>query len=90
MPLGTPQPIVVFPAQVNIPADHLFISLSIQSDGSPEGNALLDTVPQELIDLLQNWAGRSGNVTGQVYDTSLIPISPNNPDFVPPPLDPPA
>lgn len=85
MPLGTPQPIVIFPAQVNIPMDHLFIGIQIQSDGTPEGNALLETVPQELIDFLQGWTGRSGNITGQVYDTSLIPITPTNPDFVPPP-----
>lgn len=85
MPLGTPQPIVIFPAQVNIPADNLFMSIQIQSDGTPEGNAKLATVPQELIDFLQGWPGRSGNITGQVYDTSLIPITPTVPDFVPDP-----
>ena len=85
MPLGTPQPIVIFPAQVNVPHETLFISIQIQSNGSPEGNAALETVPQELIDFLQGWPGRLGDVTGQVYDTSLIPISPTDPDFVPPP-----
>lgn len=88
MPLGTPQPIVIFPAQLNVPAENLFISVQIQSDGTPEGNAKLETVPQELIDFLQGWTGRMGNVTGQVYDTSLVPISPTNPDFVEPPEDP--
>jgi hypothetical protein len=88
MPLGTPQPIVIFPAQINVPMDHLFISMSLQSDGTPEGNALLETVPQELIDYLQEWTGRQGNVTGQVYDTSLVPISPTNPDLADPPEDP--
>lgn len=85
MPLGTPQPITIFPAQINVPAEHLFISVQIQSDGTPEGNALLETVPQELIDFLQEWTGRQGNVTGQIYDTSLVPISPTEPDFVEPP-----
>lgn len=89
MPLGTPQPIVLFPAQVSIPVDHLFVGIQIQSDGTPEGNALLETIPQELIDFLQGWPGRSGNVTGQVYDTSLIPITATNPDFVPDPEPPP-
>lgn len=89
MPLGTPQPIVIFPAQVNIPTAHLFISMSIQSDGTPEGNAALATVPQELIDFLQGWEGRTGNITGQVYDTALIPVTPTNPDFVPDPEPPP-
>jgi len=85
MPLGTPQPIVIFPAQINVPHEHLFISVQIQSDGTPEGNALLDTIPQELIDFLQGWPDRFGNVTGQVYDTSLIPISATNQDLPPDP-----
>ena len=85
MPLGTPQPIVIFPAQINVPAGHLFITVQLQSDGTPEGNALLESTPQELIDYLQEWPGRQGDVTGQVYDPSLVPISPTNPDFVQPP-----
>jgi hypothetical protein len=85
MPLGTPQPIVIFPAQINVPAGPLFITVQLQSDGTPEGNALLESTPQELIDYLQEWPGRQGDVTGQVYDTSLVPISPTNPDFVTPP-----
>lgn len=89
MPLGTPQPITIFPAQINIPMDHLFVGVQLQSDGTPEGNALLETVPQELIDFLQGYPGRIGDVTGQVYDTSLIPISPTNPDFTPDPEQPP-
>lgn len=90
MPLGTPQPIVIFPAQITVPVANLFINMSIQSDGTPEGNAALVTVPQELIDFLQGWSGRTGNVTGQVYDTSLVPVTPTNPDIIPDPEDPPA
>lgn len=60
MPLGTPQPITIFPAQINIPMDHLFVGVQLQSDGTPEGNALLETVPQELIDFLQGYPERSG------------------------------
>lgn len=85
MPLGTPQPMTIFPAQINVPMDHLFVSVQIQSDGTPEGNGSLEMITQELIDFLQGWSGRIGDVTGQIYDTSLIPISPTNPDFVEPP-----
>jgi hypothetical protein len=85
MPLGTPQPITIFPVQINVPTEHLFITVQIQSDGTPEGNTGLETVPQELIDLLQEWEGRTGDVNGQLYNTALVTIYPTNPDFVPPP-----
>ncbi len=85
MPIGEPQPVTVFPAQVNVPMDHLFISVQIQSDGTPEGNGSLVPIAQNLIDFLQGWPDRIGNVTGQFYDTSLVPISPTFPDFVQPP-----
>jgi hypothetical protein len=88
MPLGTPQPITIFPAQINVPMDHLFVNISLQSDGTPEGNAALNQTTQELIDFLQGWPGRIGNVTGQIYDTSLVPISPTDPDLADPPADP--
>lgn len=87
MPLGTPQPITIFPAQINVPMTHLFVGVQIQSDGTEEGNAQLVSTTQELIDFLQGWPGRIGNVTGQVYDTSLIPIQATDMD-VPPDPDP--
>jgi hypothetical protein len=74
------------PAQINVPTLHLFINVSVQSDASTEGNAALEPAVQELVDLIQTWSGRIADVTAQLYDTTLAPITPTNPD---PPLPPP-
>jgi hypothetical protein len=76
------------PAQISVPTLHLFIGMSVQSDGSPEGNAALNTSVQSLIDLLQTWPGRIADVTGQLYDTMLSPVTPTDPDPLPPPPEP--
>lgn len=88
MPTGQPQAITVFPASINVPHSHLYISMNIQADGSPEGDAALAPSLQELIDLLQTWSGRLADVTGQLYGTTLAPVTPTNPDPLPDPPDP--
>lgn len=90
MPTGEAQSVSIFPTQINVPHLSLYISVSIQSNGSPEGEAALETAPQEIIDLLQTWSGRIADVNGQVYGTTLAPITPTDPDPLPdPPEDPP-
>lgn len=85
MPTGSTSPVSLFPAQINVPTGHLFVSMSVQSDGSPEGNAALETSIQELVDLLQTWPGRIADVTAQLYETTLAPVTPTDPDPLPPP-----
>ena len=88
MPTGSPQPVQLMPAQINVPTDNgLFINVSVQSDGtSPEG--AIPAAVQQLVDLLQGWEGRHplGDVAGQLYDSTLSAVTPTNP--VPPPLPP--
>lgn len=88
MPTGEAQPVSMMPAQINVPASNLFISMSVQSDSSPQGNAALETSVQGLVDLLQTWPGRIADVTGQLYDTTLAPVTPTDPDPLPDPPDP--
>jgi len=88
MPTGEAQPISVFPASISVPTTHLFISVSVQSDGTPEGNAGVPGAVQELIDLLQTWPGRVADVTGQLYGTTLAPVTPTSPDPLPDPPQP--
>jgi len=88
MPLGTGQPVQLFPAQINVPTTNgLFISMSVQSDGTASAETVNAAV-LELVDLLQGWPGKhpQGDVTAQIYEVELIPATPTNP--VPPP-DPP-
>jgi len=76
---------------INVPHLHLFIGMNIQSDGSPEGNAALETSLQELVDVLQTWENRIADVTGQLYGSTLSPVTPTDPDPLPdPPEDPPS
>lgn len=88
MPIGVPTSVSMFPAQINVPHLHLYISMNIQSDGTPEGNSALDTSLQELIDLLQTWPGRVADVTGQLYDATLASVTPTDPDPLPDPPEP--
>lgn len=90
MPTGEPVPIQMMPVQINVPTTHLFVSMSIQADGTPESALAMETAPQELVDLLQTWPGRLADVTAQVYGTTLATVTPTNPDPLPdPPQDPP-
>lgn len=88
MPLGDPQPVQLMPASINVPTDNgLFISVSVQSDGTAD-EATVATAVQQIIDLFQAWPGRhpAADVTGQLYSTELAAVTPTNP--IPPP-DPP-
>lgn len=89
MPTGEPQSVQMFPAQINVPAEdpHLFISVSIQTDGQAAEGAV-EAATQEIVDLFQAWPGRLqvADVTGQLYGVELSGVTPTNP--VPPP-DPP-
>jgi hypothetical protein len=91
MPTGVPTSVSIFPGQINVPAELFYISMSVQSNGSPEAEAAMGGALQELIDLLQTWPGRNGNVTGQLYGSTLAVVSATNadPDDTPPPEDPP-
>lgn len=90
MPTGEPQPLSIFPAQISVPHPSLYIGMTIQSTGTPEGDAALPVTLQELIDLLQTWPGRLADVTGQLYGSTLAPVTPTDPDPLPdPPEDPP-
>lgn len=88
MPTGSPQEISMMPGQISVPADGLFISVSVQSDGTPASLAALPNVLQDIVDLFQGWSGRlpGADVTGQLYGTTLAAVTPTNP--VPPPLPP--
>jgi hypothetical protein len=88
MPTGEAQPISIFPAQISVPHLDLYIGMTVQSNGTPEAEAALTTVVQELIDLLQTWPGRLADVTGQLYGSTLAPVTPTNPDPLPDPPDP--
>lgn len=83
MPTGQSEPIYMYPSLINVPTDHLFISVSIQSDGSPEGAAALEPTLQALIDLLQTWEGRIADVIGQLYGMTLATVTPTDPDPLP-------
>lgn len=93
MPIGEPMAIAMMPGQINVPAANgLFISVSVQSDGSPEGMALVPATVQDVIDLFQDWPGRlaTADVTGQLYDTQLSSVTPTDPIPLPdPPEEPP-
>ncbi len=88
MPTGEAQPITIFPAQINVPHSVLYIGMTIQANGSPEADLALAPVLQELIDLLQTWPGRLADVTGQLYGSTLAPVTPTDPDPLPDPPDP--
>lgn len=82
MPISDPQPVQMYPAQINIPTETgLFVSVSVQSDGRPEVTALIPQAVQEIVDLLQGWAGRhpQDNVVGQLYDVELRSVTPTHP-----------
>jgi hypothetical protein len=88
MPLGDPQPVQLFPAQINVPtANGLMIGMQVQSDGTATPETLNEAV-MSLVDLLQGWPGKhpGGDVTAQIYEVALVPATPTDP--VPPP-DPP-
>jgi hypothetical protein len=88
MPTGAPNAVNLFPAQINVPHLHLYIGMNVQSDGTPEGDAALGAVLQELIDLLQTWPGRLADVTGQLYGATLASVTPTDPDPLPDPPEP--
>lgn len=92
MPLGNPQPVQLFPAQINVPTDNgLFISISVQGDGTQAADAV-EVATLSLVDLLQDWPGRHplADVTAQLYNTEMVPATPTNPiPPPPPPVDPP-
>ena len=88
MPTGDPQSISLFPAQVSVPHTDLYIGMTIQSNGTPEADAALETVVQELVDLLQTWEGRLADVTAQLYGSTLASVTPTNPDPLPDPPEP--
>jgi hypothetical protein len=92
MPTGELQSVSIFPGQINVPCAGFYISMSVQSDGSAESMANLEPYLQELIDLVQTWPRRTGNVTGQLYGSTLATMTPTNadPDDTPPPDEPPA
>lgn len=94
MPTGTPVPIQMMPAQINVPtANGLFVTVSIQGDGSPEATALVPAAVQQVVDLFQGWSGRhpAADVTGQLYDATLAAVTPTDPIPAPePPEEPPA
>lgn len=90
MPLGDPQPVQLFPAQINVPtANGLMIGIQVQSDGnaSPE---VVSAAVLDLIDLLQEWSGKAPNsdVTGQIYEVALVAATPTNPAPLPDPPEP--
>lgn len=91
MPTGDAVAVSIFPGQVNVPAELFYISMSVQANGSPEAEAAMEGVLQELVDLLQSWPGRNGNVTGQLYGSTVAAMTATNPDpdDTPPPEDPP-
>ena len=72
---------------VPVPEDKAFISLQMQRNTATD--AEMDTMLQELVDLLQTWPGRrpDNNVTAQRYVTGYYNVSPTNPvvDNSPPP-----
>jgi len=92
MPLGDPQPVQLFPAQISVPtANGLMIGLQVQSDGTASPEAVSAAV-LDLVDYFQAWPGRApgGDVTGQIYDVALVAATPTNPVPPPdPPVDPP-
>jgi hypothetical protein len=88
MTTGVPQHVTIMPASINVPHPYLYVSMSVMSNGSPEGDAAVEPVLQELIDLLQTWPGRLADVTGQLYSATLAPVSPADPDPLPDPPDP--
>lgn len=82
MPTGEPQEVQMYPSQINVPTENgLFVSVSVQSDGTPEATALIPDAVQEIVDLLQGWSGRHplDNVSGQLYGVELRMVTPTNP-----------
>jgi len=92
MPLGEPQPVQLFPAQITIPtATGLMIGMQVQSDGTATP-VELNAAVLDLVDYLQAWPGKhpGGDVTAQIYEVSLVAATPTNPVPPPdPPVDPP-
>lgn len=89
MPTGEAQPVQVMPAQINVSNGRgLYVSASVMSDGTAT-DEVVATSAQEIVDLMQSWAGRTGNVTCQFYVSTMAPISPTDPEVVDPPPPPP-
>lgn len=88
MPTGEPTSVSLFPAQINVPHLHLFIGMTVQSDGTEEGNTAQGPAIQALIDLLQTWPDRIADVTGQLYGATLAAVTPTDPDPLPDPPEP--
>jgi hypothetical protein len=92
MPVGTPIAVGIMPAMISVPAANgLMININVQSDGSPEGLALIPETVQEIVDLFQGWSGLvpQSNVQGQLYDTTMSVVDPTNPVILDPPEPPP-
>lgn len=88
MTIGEPTAVGMMPAMISVPAANgLMININVQSDGSPEGLALIPGTVQEIVDLFQGWSGLAAlsNVQGQLYDTTLSMVGPTNPVVIPPP-----
>lgn len=81
-----PQPLSIWPHQIDVPAEGMSIGVQIQSNGgaTPEQ---LDATLQDLIDYLQGWPGRVpvSNVTGSKYGVLLYAVTPTDPVVVAPP-----
>lgn len=88
MSTGEPTSIAMAPAQINVPNSRsLYVSASVMSDGNATDEAV-QTAAQEIIDLLQGWAGRSADITAQFYVSSVAMMTPSDPDPLPDPPEP--
>lgn len=90
MPLGDPQPVQLFPAQITVPtANGLMIGMQVQSDGTASPEVVSASV-LDLVDYLQAWPGKhpDADVTGQIYEVALVAATPTNPVPLPDPPDP--
>jgi hypothetical protein len=92
VPIEQPQVIAMMPGNINVPAANgLFVTVNVQSDGTPEGLAAIPGAVQEIVDMFQEWSGKfpGTNVTGQVYGTELSAVTPTNPevDTAEPPVE---
>lgn len=88
MPTGAPQTIAMMPGQITVQAaDGLFVSIQVNTDGTPEALAALPAAVQSIIDLFQDWPGKwpNSDVTGQLYDVALSNVTPTNPVPIPDP-----